>query len=105
MRAVITAGGKGTRVASVNSAIPKPMLLICGKPVLLHQIECLRRQGITEITLTISHLGEQISNFFGDGSQFGVQIDYIRENEPLGTAGALYYLKGRVDDEIGRAHV
>lgn len=100
MRAVITAGGKGTRVASVNSAIPKPMLLICGKPVLLHQIECLRRQGITEITLTISHLGEQISNFFGDGSQFGVQIDYIRENEPLGTAGALYYLKGRVDDDF-----
>lgn len=100
MRAVITAGGKGTRVASVNSAIPKPMLLICGKPVLLHQIECLRRQGITEITLTISHLGEQISNFFGDGSQFGVQIDYIRENEPLGTAGALYYLKGKATDDF-----
>lgn len=100
MRAVITAGGKGTRVASVNSTIPKPMLLICGKPVLLHQIECLRRQGITEITLTIGHLGEQINGFFGDGSKFGVQIDYIQEKEPLGTAGALYYLKGRADDDF-----
>ena len=86
------AGGKGTRVASVNDAIPKPMLPICGKPVLLHQLECLKRQGITRITLTIGHLGEQISDFFGDGSRFGVQIDYIQEKEPLGTAGALYYL-------------
>lgn len=100
MRAVIMAGGKGTRVASVNSAIPKPMLPICGKPVLLHQIECLRRQGITEITLTIGHLGDQIRDHFGDGSSYGVQIDYIREKEPLGTAGALYYLKGKVTDDF-----
>ncbi len=54
------AGGKGTRVASVNDAILKPMLPIYGKPVLQHQIECLKRQGITEITLAIGHLGEQI---------------------------------------------
>lgn len=100
MRAVIMAGGKGTRVASVNHTLPKPMLPICGKPVLLHQIECLKRQGITEIILTISHLGEQISDFFGDGSSFGVQIDYIQEREPLGTAGALYYLKDRVADDF-----
>lgn len=94
------AGGKGTRVASVDQTLPKPMLPICGKPVLLHQIECLRRQEITEITLTIGHLGKQISDFFGDGSQFGVQIDYIHEKEPLGTAGALYYLKGRITDDF-----
>lgn len=94
------AGGKGTRVASVNDAIPKPMLPICGKPVLLHQLECLKRQGITRITLTIGHLGEQISDFFGDGSSFGVQIDYIQEKEPLGTAGALYYLKGKVTNDV-----
>lgn len=100
MRAVIMAGGKGTRVASVDQTLPKPMLPICGKPVLLHQIECLRRQGITEITLTIGHLGKQISDFFGDGSRFDVQIDHIREEEPLGTAGALYYLKGKVADDF-----
>lgn len=100
MRAVIMAGGKGTRVASVNQAIPKPMLLICGMPVLLYQIQCLRRQGIKGITLAIGHLGEQISDFFGDGGKFGVQIEYILEKEPLGTAGALYYLKGKVTDDF-----
>ena len=100
MRAVIMAGGKGTRVASVSEVLPKPMLPICGKPVLLHQIDCLRRQGITSITLTIGHLGQQIRNYFGDGSRFGVQIDYIVEKEPLGTAGALSFLKGSVSDDF-----
>lgn len=100
MDAVIMAGGRGTRVASVNGALPKPMLPICGKPVLLHQIECLRRQGITRITLVIGYLGEQIEAFFGDGSRFGVRIDYIREDTPLGTAGALYYLKGKMTDDL-----
>lgn len=100
MRAVIMAGGKGTRVASVSQTVPKPMLPVGGKPVLLHQIKCLRQQGITEITLAIGHLGEQISDFFGDGGKIGVQIDYIHEKEPLGTAGALYYLKDSVSDDF-----
>lgn len=100
MLAVIMAGGKGTRVASVNDAIPKPMFSICGKPVLLHQIECLRRQGVTRIILITGHLGEQISSYFGDGSKFGVRIDYIWEREPLGTAGGLFYLKGTVTDDF-----
>lgn len=76
------------------------MLPICGKPVLLHQIQCLRQQGITEITLAIGHLGEQISSYFGDGSDFGVRINYIYEKQPLGTAGALYYLKGQVIEDF-----
>ena len=100
MYAVIMAGGKGTRVASVNSSIPKPLIPICGKPVLLHQIECLRHQGITKIVLTIGYLGEQIYDFFEDGSRFDVQIDYIREDKPLGTAGALYYLKEKMTDDF-----
>ena len=100
MVVVISAGGKGTRVASVNSALPKPMLPICGKPVLQHQVECLRRQGIKRIILTIGHLGEQIRNYFRDGSRFGVQIEYIEETEPLGTAGALYYLKDKLDGDF-----
>ena len=100
MRAVIMAGGKGTRVASVNKNIPKPMLPVAGKPVLLHQVECLREQGILDITLTIGHLGTQVRDFFGDGRQFGVQITYVQEEAPLGTAGALYYLKGRFTDDF-----
>lgn len=100
MVAVITAGGKGTRVASVDSTIPKPLLPVAGKPVLQHQIECIKREGITHIVFTIGHMGEQIRRFFGDGGKFGVHINYIEENEPLGTAGALYYLKGQVNEDF-----
>ena len=100
MTAVIMAGGKGTRVASVNSQIPKPLLPVAGKPVLLHEIECLRRQDITDIILVVGHLGEQIVNYFGDGRDFGVHIEYFREETPLGTAGALYHLKARLRDDF-----
>lgn len=100
MVAVITAGGKGTRVASVDSNVPKPLLPVNGKPVLQHQIECLKRQGITDVILTIGHLGGQIQDFFGDGQRFDVKIEYIREDIPLGTAGALYYLKETLTDNF-----
>lgn len=94
MTAVIMAGGKGTRVANVNSEIPKPMIPIAGKPVLEHQIDCLQRQNITDIILVIGYLGYVIRNYFGD------TVHYIEETEPLGTAGALYYLKGKVTDDF-----
>lgn len=100
MIAVITAGGKGTRIASVDNSVPKPMLSVAGKPVLQHQLECLKRQGVEEIIFTIGYKGEQIRGFFGDGSQFGVRIDYVEEKEPLGTAGALYYLKNSIKDDF-----
>jgi D-glycero-D-manno-heptose 1,7-bisphosphate phosphatase len=100
MKAVITAGGKGTRVAAINAQLPKPMIPINGKPVLQHQIKCLRRQGISDITLTIGHLGDQIRNFFGDGQAFSVSIDYIQETQPIVTAGALYYLKEQMQEDF-----
>lgn len=100
MLTVITAGGKGTRVASVDSTLPKPLLPVAGKPVLVHQIECLARQGFKDIVLTIGHLGHKIRDFLGDGIKLGVRIEYIEEKEPLGTAGALYYLRGKVDDDF-----
>lgn len=100
MDVVIAAGGKGTRVAAVDRSLPKPMLPIHGKPVLQYQVECLRRQGIKKIILTIGHLGNQIRDYFGDGGKFGVEIEYIHEEFPLGTAGALSYLKGKVTDDF-----
>ncbi len=100
MKTVIMAGGRGTRIASVNAEVPKPMIQICGKPILQHQIECLKKQGYTEFTLVIGYLGEKIEHYFGDGSKFGVSISYLKENEPLGTAGALYYLKEEIDDDF-----
>ena len=100
MQAVIMAGGKGTRIASIANDIPKPMIRICGKPVLQYQIECLEKQDITKITLVIGHLGSCIKEYFGDGSRFNVQVTYIEEKEPLGTAGSLYYLKDTVHDDF-----
>ena len=92
MKAVIMAGGKGTRISSVRNDIPKPMIPVCSKPILEHQIDCLKRNGLTDIILVIGHLGNVIRDYFGGGSAFGVNISYFEENEPLGTAGALFKL-------------
>lgn len=100
MKVVIMAGGRGTRITSVASDIPKPMIEIDGKPVLEHEIECLRRQGFTDIILTVSHLGQIIMDYFGDGSQFGVQIEYYFEKEPLGNAGALFKIKDKLGSDF-----
>ena len=90
MKVIIMAGGKGTRIASVRSDIPKPMIPICGKPILQYQIENLCSFGLTDIILVVGHLGDVIENYFGDGSRFGVNLSYFVETEPLGTAGALF---------------
>lgn len=100
MKIVIMAGGKGTRIASVNSEVPKPMIEILGKPILEYQIDMLKSQGYTEFVLVIGHLGHVIRQYFGDGKQFGVTIEYIEEKEPLGTAGALYYLRGNIQEDF-----
>ena len=90
MKVIIMAGGKGTRISSVRNDVPKPMIEICGKPILEWQIDCLKRQGLTDITLVIGYLGHVIQEYFGDGEKFGVKIDYFVEDTPLGTAGALF---------------
>lgn len=94
MQAVIMAGGKGTRLAGLTrDEIPKPMAPLLGKPLLLWQMETLKRNGITEIILVTGHLGHVIEDFFGDGGAFGLHIQYFREEKPLGTAGALPYIR------------
>jgi D,D-heptose 1,7-bisphosphate phosphatase len=100
MKTVIMAGGKGTRVASIAGDIPKPMIPICGKPILEHQIEVLKKNGLTDIIIGVGHLGQHIKNYFGDGSRFGCNIKYYTEKEPLGTAGMLYKLDDLSDDFI-----
>ena len=108
MKTVIMAGGRGTRISSVASDIPKPMIKIEGKPVLEHELECLRDQGFTDIILTVSHLGNIIMDYFGDGSgvspatgkPFGVHIEYYFEKEPLGNAGALFKIKDKLDSDF-----
>lgn len=98
MKVVIMAGGKGTRIASVKSDVPKPMIPICGKPILEWQIENLKTCGLTDITLVIGYLGHVIKEYFGDGEKFGVRISYFVEDSPLGTAGALFKMPELTDD-------
>jgi len=103
MKAVIQAGGKGTRISSITGdLIPKPMLEVDGYPILYHQMMNLKKSGITDITLVIGHLGNIIKDYFNDGKKLGLNIDYFEEDpeRPLGTAGALYYLKGKISDDF-----
>ena len=100
MKAVIMAGGKGTRLQRIAKDIPKPMFPILDKPILLYQIESLKSCGITEITLIVGYLGNIIQDYFGDGEKYGVKTDYIVEDTPLGSAGSLYYLKDKIKDDF-----
>lgn len=98
MQTVIMAGGKGTRIRSLRADVPKPLMEIEGKPILAHEIDCLRRQGFTDIIITVSHLGQQIVDYFGNGQKFGVNIRYFNETVPLGNAGALFKLRSQLKD-------
>lgn len=98
MIAVILAGGQGTRLRNITKMIPKPMVPIDGKPILEYQIENLKKNGIQEIIFVVGYLKEKITDYFGDGEKWEVNIQYVIEEEPLGTAGALYYLKETIKD-------
>jgi mannose-1-phosphate guanylyltransferase / phosphomannomutase len=87
--AVIIAGGKGTRLAGVAQDLPKCLIPVGGKPLLQHQIECLKANGFLNIIILTGHLSDKIIESFGDGSSFGVNITYFREKIPLGTAGCV----------------
>ena len=101
MKVVIMAGGKGTRIANVNSNVPKPMLPIGEIPVLEREIEILKKQGFCELVITVGYLADLIIDYFGDGTNispttgkpFGVHIEYYREDKPLGNAGALFEIE------------
>jgi dTDP-glucose pyrophosphorylase len=86
---VIMAGGKGTRLHPQTENCPKPLLPIAGKPILEHIIDRAKAEGFSHFVLAIYHLGHMIEEYFGNGERFGVNIDYLREESPLGTAGAL----------------
>jgi mannose-1-phosphate guanylyltransferase/phosphomannomutase len=101
MIALIQAGGAGTRLKAITGDdLPKPMVLINGKPILQWQIENLKASGILEIVIVISPSGESIRRYFGDGTQYGVRIRYIVEPEPLGTGGALPLFGARFKEDF-----
>ncbi len=101
MDALIMAGGLGTRLSSLTKGeIPKPMAIIAGKPVLERAVLCLKKYGVENFYFSVGHLSEKICSYFGDGSKFGVKITYLKEQTPLGSGGALYYLKGKVKGDF-----
>ena len=97
---LIMAGGLGTRLRPYTEVCPKPMLEVAGKPILHHIVEKLSAQGFFNITIALRYMGEAIENYFGDGGKFNVDINYIHENSPLGTAGALSLLNRRSDSPV-----
>ena len=98
MKAVVMAGGEGTRLRPLTSNQPKPMVPIVGKPCMEHIIELLKRHGFEDVIVTVAFLPQAIRSYFGSGESLGVDIGYSVEESPLGTAGSVKRAAGRLDD-------
>ncbi|HHY89472.1 MAG TPA: NTP transferase domain-containing protein [Chloroflexi bacterium] len=98
MKAVILAGGKGTRLAPYTKILPKPLMPIGDMPVLEVLIRQIKREGVDEVILTVGHLAELLQAFFNNGKSLGVEITYSIEDEPLGTAGPLSLVRDRLTE-------
>src|SRR5213592_2690214 len=98
MKAVVMAGGEGTRLRPLTSNQPKPMVPIVGKPCMEHIVELLREHSFEEIIVTVAFLPQAIRSYFGDGESLGVQIEYSVEETPLGTAGSVGLAADKLDE-------
>ncbi len=104
MQVVILAGGLGTRLRPLTEKVPKPMVLIKGKPFLEYQLEMLKKHGFYDVVLCTGYLGEKIEEYFGNGENMGMHIKYSKEHEPLGTGGALQNAKKLLENEFVLAY-
>ncbi len=98
MKAVVMAGGSGSRLRPLTIQRPKPMIPLVNKPVMNHILDLLKRHGISEVVITVQYLADLIQDFFGDGSGFGMKIHYSVEETPLGTAGSVKNAQKHLDD-------
>jgi len=98
MKAVVMAGGEGTRLRPLTSNQPKPMVPVVGKPCMEHIIELLRTHGFEDVVITVAFLPQAIRSYFGDGESMGLRIEYSVEESPLGTAGSVRLAAGKLDD-------
>src|SRR3954469_11876258 len=89
MKAVIMAGGEGSRLRPLTIRRPKPMVPVVDRPAIMHIMELLKRHGITEVVITLQYLASVIQEYLGDGSNYGMKIHYTVEESPLGTAGSV----------------
>jgi mannose-1-phosphate guanylyltransferase/phosphomannomutase len=99
MKAVVMAGGEGTRLRPMTSGMPKPLLPIVNRPVMEHVLRLLRRHGFTEVVVTVQFLASLVRNYFGDGEELGMALTYATEEEPLGTAGSVKNAEAALADE------
>ena len=98
MKAVIMAGGEGTRLRPLTSNAPKPMMPLANRPMMEHIIGLLRQHGFDEVVVTVAFMANAIRNYFGDGSEFGIRMVYASEDTPLGTAGSVRNAMAELDD-------
>ena len=98
MKAIILAGGLGTRLRPLTNTTPKPLLPIKGKPIIEHAINNFKKHGIKDIILSVGYKADKIKEYFGDGSKLGVNISYCIEDEPLGTGGAIKKATERIKE-------
>lgn len=98
--AVIMAGGRGQRLQPLTDATPKPLLRVGSKPIMEHNLDQLAKYGIDDFWVSVKYLGDQIENYFGDGREKNVNIEYVRETEPLGTLGAVSGISNFKHDHI-----
>ncbi|MBI5656160.1 MAG: nucleotidyltransferase family protein, partial [Geobacter sp.] len=100
MKAVIMAGGFGTRIQPLTSNIPKPMIPLLNRPIMLHIVELLKKHQITDLVMLLYHQPSVIKNFFRDGADFGVKITYVTPLEDMGTAGAVKCAEKFIDERF-----
>ncbi|MGB2465790.1 MAG: nucleotidyltransferase family protein, partial [Porticoccaceae bacterium] len=99
MKAMILAAGYGKRLRPLTETTPKPLLPVGGKPLMQHHIERLAAAGIRDLVINTSWLAEQIEDYFADGAEFGVSIDWSRESQPLETGGGIAHALPLLDDQ------
>ncbi len=98
MKTFVLCGGEGTRLKPYTYSTPKPMMLVGGKPILWYVIENLKRNGLKDLILTVGYKHEQIMDYFKDGKEFGVKIEYAVEEKALNTAGSIYPFKSKINE-------
>lgn len=99
-KAVILAGGKGTRLKSISETLPKPMMPVAGKPLLEYQIDLCKKYGLEEVVLIVNHLKDSIIDYFGTGKNWGIKVSYFEEPAPLGTVGGVKEIEEQLKDDF-----
>src|SRR5919199_2255185 len=99
MRAVVMAGGEGTRLRPMTANQPKPLLPVVNRPIMEHVLRLLRRHGFNETIVTVQFLASLVRNYFGDGDELGMHLQYATEETPLGTAGSVKNAEDALRDE------